>query len=179
MIGALHPLTHLDVVFNQLNTGKTWLYLWRVSSSGIWRRVVCWVTTDFRRNISPSSSECFPPACLLVLLNLFLRPWRWRRYVPPKRPLTLNGLHGVISQKMILFITTAVKTSNPTLAPLTLLCGSYSAPNIIIIAIQYEKGGLHYHHNCVCVFSFSVHIIKTVTPEWSRAMVEHNLTTNL
>jgi hypothetical protein len=27
--------------------------------------------------------------------------------------LKLNGLHGVISQKMILFITTAVKTSNP------------------------------------------------------------------
>jgi hypothetical protein len=43
-----------------------------------------------------------------------LRPWRWRRYFPPKRWLTLNGLHGVIFQKMILFITTAVKTSNPT-----------------------------------------------------------------
>jgi hypothetical protein len=28
--------------------------------------------------------------------------------------LTLNGLQGVISQEMILFITTAVKTSNPT-----------------------------------------------------------------
>jgi hypothetical protein len=28
--------------------------------------------------------------------------------------LKLNGLHGVISQKMILFKTTAVKTSNPT-----------------------------------------------------------------
>jgi hypothetical protein len=28
--------------------------------------------------------------------------------------LKLNVLHGVISQKMILFITTAVKTSNPT-----------------------------------------------------------------
>jgi hypothetical protein len=55
-----------------------------------------------------------PPACLLVLLNLFLRPWRWRRYFPPKRRLELNGLHGVVSQKMILFITTAVKTSNPT-----------------------------------------------------------------
>jgi hypothetical protein len=27
---------------------------------------------------------------------------------------TLNGLHGVISQKMVLFITTAVRTSNPT-----------------------------------------------------------------
>jgi hypothetical protein len=49
--------------------------------------------------------------CLLpgFLLNLFLRPWRWRRYVPPKRRLTFNGLQGVVFQKMILFITTAVK----------------------------------------------------------------------
>jgi hypothetical protein len=44
----------------------------------------------------------------------FLRPWRWRQYVPPKRRLHLNRLHAVTSQKMILFITTAVKTSNPT-----------------------------------------------------------------
>jgi hypothetical protein len=41
--------------------------------------------------------------------------WRWRRYVPPKRRLKPNRLHGIISQKMILFITTAVKTSNPTI----------------------------------------------------------------
>jgi hypothetical protein len=42
--------------------------------------------------------------CLLAgLLNLLFRPWRWRRYVPPKRRLKLNGLHGVTSQKMILF----------------------------------------------------------------------------
>jgi hypothetical protein len=32
-----------------------------------------------------------------------------------KRRLKLNGLHGVISQKMMLFITTVVKTSNPTM----------------------------------------------------------------
>jgi hypothetical protein len=31
------------------------------------------------------------------------RPWRWRRYVSPKRPSTPNGLHGVIPQKMVLF----------------------------------------------------------------------------
>jgi hypothetical protein len=37
------------------------------------------------------------------LLKLFLRHWRWRRYVPPKRRLQLNKLHGVTSQKMILF----------------------------------------------------------------------------
>jgi hypothetical protein len=32
----------------------------------------------------------------------------------PKRWLTSSGLHGVISQKIELFITTAVRTSNPT-----------------------------------------------------------------
>jgi hypothetical protein len=40
----------------------------------------------------------------LVLAELFLRPWRWRWYVPPKRRLQLNRPHGVISQKMMLFI---------------------------------------------------------------------------
>jgi hypothetical protein len=30
---------------------------------------------------------------------------RWKRYVPQKRRLTLNGLHGVISQKMVLFMS--------------------------------------------------------------------------
>jgi hypothetical protein len=38
------------------------------------------------------------------LCSLFFRPWRWRRYVPPKCQLTLNVLHGVISQKMVLFL---------------------------------------------------------------------------
>jgi hypothetical protein len=34
---------------------------------------------------------------------------------PPQIPHDLfNGLNGVISQKMVLFITTAVRTSNPT-----------------------------------------------------------------
>jgi hypothetical protein len=35
--------------------------------------------------------------------KIFL-PRRWRRYVPPKRRLHLNRLHGVTSQKMTLFI---------------------------------------------------------------------------
>jgi hypothetical protein len=60
-------------------------------------------------------------ACHLLsrwcLAQLISRPWRWRRYVPPKRRLTLNRLHGVISQKMVLFILTAVRTSNPTSLP--------------------------------------------------------------
>jgi hypothetical protein len=61
---------------------------------------------------SPVASTCFHAG---FLLSLFFLPWRWRRYVPPKRRLTLNGLHGVIFQKKALFIVTAVRTSNPTL----------------------------------------------------------------
>jgi hypothetical protein len=50
-------------------------------------------------------------ACRWYLAPL-IRPWRWRRYVPPKRRLTFNRLHGVISQKTELFITTGVRTTN-------------------------------------------------------------------
>jgi hypothetical protein len=48
------------------------------------------------------------------LARLIFLPWIWRRYVPPNRRLTFNGLHDVISQKIVLFITTAVRTSNST-----------------------------------------------------------------
>jgi hypothetical protein len=41
-------------------------------------------------------------------------------YVPPKRLLTLNGLHGVISQKTELIITTGVRNSNPSFGKLSL-----------------------------------------------------------
>jgi hypothetical protein len=65
----------------------------------------------FQRNISPTSSG-WQRIILLVtcfhagfLLNLFSGPWRWRRYVPPKRWLTLNGLHGFISQKIVLLFS--------------------------------------------------------------------------
>jgi hypothetical protein len=94
--------------------------LWRVSSSGIWCRVVCWVATDVSEEHIASLfrvEEIFSACHLLTcwfLLKLFLRPWSWRRYIPSKRRLQLNRLHSIISQKMILFITTAVKTSNPT-----------------------------------------------------------------
>jgi hypothetical protein len=47
-----------------------------------------------------------------ALQSVEFQPTFWRYILPLKCQLTLNGLH-VISQ-MILFITTAVKTSNPT-----------------------------------------------------------------
>jgi hypothetical protein len=45
------------------------------------------------------------------LVWLTLRPWTWRQYVPSKHQCTSTELHGVTSQKSILF--TAVRTSNP------------------------------------------------------------------
>jgi hypothetical protein len=60
-----------------------------------WPSVVTWLRLAVY-------SACHLLICWF-LLKLFLRPWRWRRYVPPKRRLQLNRLHSVTSQKMILF----------------------------------------------------------------------------
>jgi hypothetical protein len=49
------------------------------------------------------------------LPELILTPWKWRRCVPPKRRLTLNGLRGIISQKIILYKTTASYSRSPGL----------------------------------------------------------------
>jgi hypothetical protein len=56
---------------------------------------------------------CLLPASCWFIAWLIFRPRRWRRNFPGKRRLTFNGLHGVISQKE-LFVTTAVRTSDPT-----------------------------------------------------------------
>jgi hypothetical protein len=45
---------------------------------------------------------------------LTARPWRWRRLVPATLQLTFNGLHGVMSEKVELFRTIAVRISDPS-----------------------------------------------------------------
>jgi hypothetical protein len=62
---------------------------------------------------------CFGGTCRHLLscwflVQLIFRPWRWRQHVALKRQLTFNRQHGVISQKIVLFITSTVRTSNPT-----------------------------------------------------------------
>jgi hypothetical protein len=46
------------------------------------------------------------------LLARLIGSCRRRRHVPPKHRLTFNGLHGGISQTIVLFITTAVRNSD-------------------------------------------------------------------
>jgi hypothetical protein len=80
------------------------------------------------------------------LLNLFLRPWRWRRYVPPKRRLKLNGLHSIISQ-MILFWHPFVHTVMYLLFP-KFLSNAYFIMNVI-----YFTSFAHWMWSCnVLVF---------------------------
>jgi hypothetical protein len=58
-------------------------------------------------------------------------PLKVNQHVPPKRQLTFNGLHGVISHTIQLFETTAVIPSNPTYLIQVMICttenyGSYT-----------------------------------------------------
>jgi hypothetical protein len=88
--------------------------LWRVVSSGICRRAVCQKLTDISEEDTVSIFAQAELRSRWFLAWFILRLRRWRRHVPPKHRLTFNGLHGVISQKIELFIITAMKTSNPT-----------------------------------------------------------------
>jgi hypothetical protein len=49
--------------------------------------------------------------------SLIFLPWKWRRYIPPKRLFNSQDLHGATSQKTAFFIVTVVKTSNLTYFP--------------------------------------------------------------
>jgi hypothetical protein len=98
------------------STGYTALYLTRwyrlpvfaeLISSTLKMEVICSSETSVetqratRRHIPEDVTAC------RFSLNLFLPPWRWRRFVPLKRRLKLNKLHGVISQKMVLLASFA------------------------------------------------------------------------
>jgi hypothetical protein len=63
-------------------------------------------------NYTFQTMDCSYLLTLVPHSRIFL-PWRWRRYVPPKRWFT-QDLHGATSHKTAFFIVTAVKTSNLT-----------------------------------------------------------------
>jgi hypothetical protein len=46
---------------------------------------------------------CLSPVFTLVSCLTYLPPCKWMQHVSPKRPLTFNGLHGVMSQKIEIF----------------------------------------------------------------------------
>jgi hypothetical protein len=68
-------------------------------------------------NKKPASPDCHLLSCRF-LARLILQPWRRRRCVRLKCRLISNGLQGVISQKTVILITNAVRTSNTLQIPL-------------------------------------------------------------
>jgi hypothetical protein len=79
------------------------------------KRAVFSVSYELHMYLNMPPGTCLSTWCTLVSCSAYFLPWRWKRCVPPKRRLTY-GLHGSIPQRMATFITTAVRTSNPTFA---------------------------------------------------------------
>jgi hypothetical protein len=83
-------------------------WLWRVSSSGIWRRVVRWVAPDVSEERIAS----------IFRVEELVQQTSEQAGGKQKRRVQLNGLHGVISQKMILFIVKTGLLNITLLVPL-------------------------------------------------------------
>jgi hypothetical protein len=65
-------------------------------------------TTIINTNIFHYKGHCF--LRYNAMKSVESQPTFRRQYIPPQRQMTSNGLHSVISQKIVLFITTAVTT---------------------------------------------------------------------
>jgi hypothetical protein len=83
----------------------------RFLSSKTKHHVVCWMSVDVKKN-EESDSVCWLLHVGLLLALRTLQPRIYKRHVRPKCQLTFNGLHSVVSQKIELFVTTAMETSN-------------------------------------------------------------------
>jgi hypothetical protein len=136
--------------------------LWRMPSSGMWRRVVLvWTNVSEEPAWAGGCRVCSHLLTLVPRSRIFL-PWRWRRCVPPKRQLTLD-LHGATSQKTTFFIVTAVKTSD-----LTWWCSSLilNVLRLFYLTQYYARkklfGSKHYWN-----WSIFPHTVISYSPSWA------------
>jgi hypothetical protein len=92
----------------------------------------------FRLLLRGQEEFCLLPASRWFLAWFILRPWRWR-HVSTKRRMTLNRLHGVISQKILhfIFFHCVLLVTVTTLSILSSL--SLTFPNIYLI-FYFLKG---------------------------------------
>jgi hypothetical protein len=80
---------------------------------------------------------------------LILWPRKLREHVPPKRLLTLNGLHGVTSQTTELFIATALRTSNPAFIIVFVSHGVIISNNVLSKKVLVYKTNRQAPHRSV------------------------------
>jgi hypothetical protein len=117
------------------NVKVAYQYIWTINICCLKEKYICFLAQFPCFFQSPFSWEITLPSPLIVNLRFggtsrlylqgrsatascwflawrILQPWRLRRHVTPQCRLTFNGLHGVISQKILLFITIAERASN-------------------------------------------------------------------
>jgi hypothetical protein len=66
-----------------------------------------------RRGGKPATNRLSYGMTLTLVSCLAYSTLKMEATIPPKRRLTFNGLHGVISRKIVIFITTGERTSTP------------------------------------------------------------------
>jgi hypothetical protein len=112
-------LVHMTLFIVRLDSSSKntvlFILIVRVLKSKLGNKILQnWSPLDFINNVIWWFSSVDPKCCFYPQLQTFIRKVSssgiWRRVVR----WVATDVHGVISQKMILFITTAVKTSNPT-----------------------------------------------------------------
>jgi hypothetical protein len=109
-ISSVQQMPYVSI-HSQVYTHKLSVRLeFEVFTAVVMKSIIFWDVTPcslFSWNRCFGAKSRLHQACHLLtcwfLLKLFIRPWSWRRYVPPKRRLQLNKLHGVTCQMMIFF----------------------------------------------------------------------------
>jgi hypothetical protein len=92
------------------------------------------------------TASIFRDACSLFI-QFIVWPWRLRQYFLPKLQQTYTRLHGVTSQKVVLFIVTTMRTSDVRMEQLSALCNVACKVTIywilfLIAVIQEDIGNM-------------------------------------
>jgi hypothetical protein len=74
-----------------------------MQSSVFWNITTC-SPLKVNRRLRETYLLCMPSVFTLVTCSAYSSPWKWRRCVPSKRQLIFNGLHGVVTQKIVLYL---------------------------------------------------------------------------
>jgi hypothetical protein len=69
---------------------------WTTATNTVHCKVECMKVLIRNTRFLTSKPFCLLQASCWFIVPLVL-PWRWRRHVPPKRPMNFNGLHGIIA----------------------------------------------------------------------------------
>jgi hypothetical protein len=95
-----------------------------------------------RRNLQERNKLLLPAPCGFLALLIF-RPLRLRRHVPPKRRLSFNGLHGVMSKKLKRFSNYRCQNPKPHIlyAHLLVVIG-WHMPLVPLLLSLYPYGFL-------------------------------------